>query len=1596
MVKNIYPIYIIINKNIFMYHLLITLIIFITKFIFVTNGNIEAPYPISLQIDDNNVVIVNEDGIFFCDLNLNIKTSYDYEDLENGIRNSYFSIDKIRITKLDGENGGNIFVLILYKVYLFSKDGNLISNINLESQLFSSAYINLIPYKKENNNYYFFITYINYEKTNIFIILYKIQGETYEEIAYNFYKPFYLDYPEIGINNDIFTCQIINSEKLEKNILTCCFQADQNKLIIVQSFDIENNLIEIEEYYSKIPIDNLYFLTSIVSEDKNNMLVCYTRINLYGYCFIYNFDTNKISNNNPYIEKCLNQTGTFKLNYFSKTKEYVLVCLSSNNRFTLIKFDSNLQRMNPDEITINNLEITGKYGINSLSLIYDTSNEQYAIIMDSNDNGEKDLFTSKYLISIDFTKHYASQLGKPEELIEVFEKEHFNIYNGNKYFVYTDYKTIYANSVENKTIIIDFLDENNLFVKDKDNKPINSSLYTYTFQNESLEGIITVNINGIERAIENEEKLPIVSKLIYYPIFGIELKTVNFQFTVYLKNNTIASQTTSYYIVLCKENCSCGFGEYCTNCLTNYAHYLYQTNCKLIDDLKHAFFERNNGIYFDCYKKCKTCSQAGYDDTNMNCLTCYTERGDTQDGTNCYEKYCENLFYRDKDTEMKTCVEGSICPDEYPNLNSETNECVRESITEEESNLETESENNSVVSSEKTKTEEINTNEIKPDETKTDEIKADESKTEEEKTEEIKADESKTEEEKTDEIKKEEIKTDETKTNEMKSNEIKSDDIENTNLIEENISTLDIIEKNETCQKIIDLIKEQNGEVNLDEVNKTYSTLSNIITSGKISYFEEDYTINGKNITYQITTSDNQKNVNYKQNVSVIDLGECEKIIKRNISYEDDPIPLIILKIDIKKEESKTTAVEYEVYNPYTKTKIDLSICSNVSIAIYAPVNLTNRENNLYNDLSEQGYDLFDVNNSFYLDPCTQYTSENGTDVSLIDRKNYYYNENVVLCEDTCQYVKVDTSNEKVSCLCQVKDSVNIDNNQEFSSKKLLEKFYKVDTYANFEVLFCYKLLFSSKGLKNNICFFIILLLFILFLTSMIINLFRALKKIDDLIFKIFQDRFMFYFMQKIIINGRKRRGAKINDNLMKDINKIEKGTPKLGWLQKLKLSKQKMKPKENQNTSEVGESSLVINDNKANLYNLNNNNIEIKSLNTRSTKKNSIISSRTKLKNVILEKKVPNINNIKKDETYIGNDNKEIIQKENNVNNNDINIVNNEMIKQNPPNKKNCDILNENKNAYSPNQPIKKKIKKKRIKKCKKKSLVMENTNSLFSNSLFNLHKKEINKNMPKKEINLINEKNFEEKNENNDEKKNEEQKKSSNNNIKYIDEELNRMDYENAIINDKRDYLQYYWSLLKKKHLIILTFVSNDDYNVFILKFSLFILSLALFFFINTLFFKDETLHNIFSQQGKYNLIYQIPQVLYSTLISFFMSLILKRLSLSQYDLIQIKKELDLPRARKLAAKTKKCLSIKMYSFFSVGLILFIFFWYYLSTFAAVYKNTQLHLIKDTLLSFGISMIYPFIINFLPGIFRFPALKSKKKDKECLYKTGQFVAII
>ena len=42
----------------------------------------------------------------------------------------------------------------------------------------------------------------------------------------------------------------------------------------------------------------------------------------------------------------------------------------------------------------------------------------------------------------------------------------------------------------------------------------------------------------------------------------------------------------------------------------------------------------------------------------------------------------------------------------------------------------------------------------------------------------------------------------------------------------------------------------------------------------------------------------------------------------------------------------------------------------------------------------DSGYDLFNLNDSFYNDICSTYTTEDGTDHSLLYRKNIIYNNN--------------------------------------------------------------------------------------------------------------------------------------------------------------------------------------------------------------------------------------------------------------------------------------------------------------------------------------------------------------------------------------------------------------------------------------------------------------------------------------------------------------------------------------------------------------------------------------------------------------------------
>ena len=123
--------------------------------------------------------------------------------------------------------------------------------------------------------------------------------------------------------------------------------------------------------------------------------------------------------------------------------------------------------------------------------------------------------------------------------------------------------------------------------------------------------------------------------------------------------------------------------------------------------------------------------------------------------------------------------------------------------------------------------------------------------------------------------------------------------------------------------------------------------------------------------------------------------------------------------------------------------------------------------------------------------------------------------------------------------------------------------------------------------------------------------------------------------------------------------------------------------------------------------------------------------------------------------------------------------------------------------------------------------------------------------------------------------------------------------------------------------------------------------------------------------------------------------MRLMLHFLVLTDKDILEVKKQQTRDMANNMKKKKLKCMKIKFAIFFILNFILLGLFWYYLTCFNAIYENTQIYLIENTLISFGFSLFYPFIINIFPMI-RMGSIHSTKKNQEYVYKISQIIQLI
>ena len=219
-----------------------------------------------------------------------------------------------------------------------------------------------------------------------------------------------------------------------------------------------------------------------------------------------------------------------------------------------------------------------------------------------------------------------------------------------------------------------------------------------------------------------------------------------------------------------------------------------------------------------------------------------------------------------------------------------------------------------------------------------------------------------------------------------------------------------------------------------------------------------------------------------------------------------------------------------------------------------------------------------------------------------------------------------------------------------------------------------------------------------------------------------------------------------------------------------------------------------------------------------------------------------------------------------------------------------------------------------------------------------------------------------------------------------KYDNLYLNNLSYEKAIESDKRTFSGIYFSRLKSKHLLIYTFFSYNDHNLIYIKISRFFFMISTSMVMNVIFFFDSSMHKIYLDYGKYNIIAQMPQILYSSIIALVIEILIGILSYTDKDYLKIKKLQD--NSEEKINKELKKTKIRLIIYFIITFILFLFYWYFITSFCTVYNNTQIIFIKDFITSFCLGLLYPFPIQLCFAFIRKISIKKNTKFRKLLYK--------
>ena len=294
----------------------------------------------AFNLISNDIVLITDQGIIKYDTSSNTQTTIK----ESTIISSLNDQDYISFTQFPENEGGYAICRLKNTIFVYNNNlDNLYGSFEISE--IQNFYCDMNPYKTLDGRITIIISYINGDQ-KLRILMFKINkgqtdnfGELIHEVTRQVKNK---DGLEMNALNKAISCELMVKSNYNNKLLTCFAAEQQYYSVIASIFNPENSLSFLNFSENLIETSGTSIIKSAISPNKKNSFICLIDNNGYLNCFVYNSETNKLSEKIKFFDGCQQYSHNTDVRYISETNEYSANCFTSDTQMKFIKFNENL------------------------------------------------------------------------------------------------------------------------------------------------------------------------------------------------------------------------------------------------------------------------------------------------------------------------------------------------------------------------------------------------------------------------------------------------------------------------------------------------------------------------------------------------------------------------------------------------------------------------------------------------------------------------------------------------------------------------------------------------------------------------------------------------------------------------------------------------------------------------------------------------------------------------------------------------------------------------------------------------------------------------------------------------------------------------------------------------------------------------------------------------------------------------------------------------------------------------------------------------------------------------------------------------------